>query len=135
MQFGRQTRYGAVTKDGQGEAVIGMVIMLKGANSKEVVERVKAEIPEIQKALPPGVKIVPFYDRTDLIQACIKTCNRLDKENATLVRIKNTISLDVVEISESLIPAARCHGNLEVIGAPYPLPFDEQGNLVRPGSS
>ncbi len=73
ISIGHQTRYGAVTQDGEGEVVIGMVIMLKGANSKLVVDRVKAEIPRIQKTLPPGVKIVPFYDRTDLIEACVRT--------------------------------------------------------------
>ncbi|MCG3179518.1 MAG: Cobalt-zinc-cadmium resistance protein CzcA [Phycisphaerae bacterium] len=73
VRLGHQTRNGVVTKDGRGEAVLGMAIMLKGSNSKEVVDRVKATIPEIQKSLPPGVKIVPFYDRTDLIQACVAT--------------------------------------------------------------
>ena len=73
IRIGHQTRNGVVTKDGQGEAVCGMVIMLKASNSKHVVDRVRAEIPEIQKSLPAGVKISPFYDRTSLIQACIKT--------------------------------------------------------------
>ncbi|MHC4791224.1 MAG: efflux RND transporter permease subunit, partial [Planctomycetota bacterium] len=73
IQIGHQTRNGVVTKDGEGEAVIGMVIMLKGSNSKHVVDRVRAEIPQIQKSLPPGVKISSFYDRTSLIQACIRT--------------------------------------------------------------
>ncbi len=73
IQIGHQTRNGVVTKDGHGEVVCGMVIMLKGSNSKHVVDRVHAEIPEIQKSLPAGVKISPFYDRTSLIQACIRT--------------------------------------------------------------
>ena len=73
VKLGHQTRNGVVTKDGRGEAVLGMAIMLKGANSKEVVDRVKATIPEIQKVLPLGVRITPFYNRTDLIQACINT--------------------------------------------------------------
>ncbi len=68
-----QVRLGAAGRDGRGETVVGMTIMLKGANSKLVVDRVKQEIPEIQKSLPPGVRIRPFYDRTDLIQACIRT--------------------------------------------------------------
>ncbi len=71
-----QVRSGAATRDGQGETVVGMTIMLKGANSKLVVDRVKQEIPEIQKSLPPGVRIEPFYDRTDLIGACIQTVSR-----------------------------------------------------------
>ena len=73
IEIGHLTRNGVVTKDGKGEAVIGMVIMLKGSNSKHVVDRVRAEIPEIQKSLPAGVRISPFYDRTGLIQACIRT--------------------------------------------------------------
>ena len=73
IEIGHQTRNGVVTKDGQGEVVCGMVIMLKASNSKRVVDRVRAEIPEIQKSLPVGVKISAFYDRTSLIQACIRT--------------------------------------------------------------
>lgn len=73
VRIGRQIRKGVVTKDGRGEAVLGMAIMLKGANSKDVVDRVKAAVPGIQKSLPPGVRLEPFYDRTDLIQACIGT--------------------------------------------------------------
>lgn len=68
-----QVRSGAAGRDGRGETVVGMAIMLKGENGKLVVDRVKSEMPEIQKSLPPGVRINPFYDRTDLIQACIRT--------------------------------------------------------------
>ena len=85
VKIGHQTRNGVVTKDGRGEAVLGMAIMLKGANSKDVVDRVKATVPEIQKSLPPGVKIVPFYDRTDLIQACISTVSRAIAEGVVLI--------------------------------------------------
>ena len=85
VRLGQQTRNGVVTKDGRGEAVLGMAIMLKGANSKEVVDRVKAAVPEIQKSLPPGVKLVPFYDRTDLIQACIKTVSKAIAEGILLI--------------------------------------------------
>ncbi|MHC4510389.1 MAG: efflux RND transporter permease subunit, partial [Planctomycetota bacterium] len=71
-----QVRTGAAGRDGKGETVVGMAIMLKGENSKLVVDRVKREIPEIQKSLPAGVRIKPFYDRTDLIQTCIRTVSR-----------------------------------------------------------
>jgi cobalt-zinc-cadmium resistance protein CzcA len=70
---GPQPRQGAVTRDGKGEAVAGMVIMLRGENSKEVVTRVKEAIPRIQNSLPEGVSLNVFYDRTDLIEACIET--------------------------------------------------------------
>ena len=73
VAFGPQTRQGAVTRDGKGESVAGMVIMLRGENSKLVVDRVKKTIPAIQASLPKDVKISPFYDRTDLIQACVRT--------------------------------------------------------------
>lgn len=73
VAIGHQTRQGAVTRDGEGETVAGMVIMLRGENSKEVVERVKQAIPKIQNSLPEGVHIKPFYDRTSLIDACIHT--------------------------------------------------------------
>ena len=73
VKIGPQTRQGAVSKDGKGETVAGMVIMLRGANSKFVVDSVKKAIPAIQASLPKDVTIKPFYDRTSLIQACIKT--------------------------------------------------------------
>ena len=82
---GHQTRLGVVTKDGRGETVAGMAIMLKGSNSKEVVDRVRTAIPDIQKTLPPGVRLTPFYDRTDLIQACIRTVSHAIAEGVILI--------------------------------------------------
>ena len=73
VTIGHQTRTGAVTRDGKGETVAGMVIMLRGENSKVVVDAVKKTIPQIQSSLPKGVTISTFYDRTSLIEACIKT--------------------------------------------------------------
>ncbi len=73
IRIGHQVRQGAVTRDGKGEAVCGMAIMLKDSNSKTVVDSVKAKVADIQKRLPFGIKINPFYDRTELIRACIKT--------------------------------------------------------------
>ncbi|OGV84464.1 MAG: metal transporter [Lentisphaerae bacterium RIFOXYB12_FULL_60_10] len=73
VRIGPETRQGAVTRDGKGEAVAGMTIMLKDQNSKLVVEAVKKAIPKIQAGLPQGVRIDTFYDRTELIQACIRT--------------------------------------------------------------
>ena len=73
VREGPETRQGAVTRDGKGEAVAGMVIMLKGENSKLIVDSVKRTIPKIQERLPEGVKINTFYDRTSLIQACVGT--------------------------------------------------------------
>ncbi len=73
VKFGPETRQGAVTRDGKGERVAGMVIMLKGENSKFVVDGVKKTIPKIQAGLPEDVRIDTFYDRTTLIKACLNT--------------------------------------------------------------
>ncbi len=73
IQEGHSVRYGAMTYNGKGEAVGGIVLMLKGRNSKEVIEAVKSRMTEVQQALPPGLKIVPFIDRTKLIDNAIGT--------------------------------------------------------------
>jgi heavy metal efflux system protein len=73
VKIGAETRQGAVTRDGRGETVAGMVIMLRGENSKTVVERVQAAVAKIQASLPKGARLSVFYDRTSLIEACIKT--------------------------------------------------------------
>ena len=85
VKVGPQTRQGAVTQDGKGETVAGMVIMLRGANSKLVVDSVKKAIPGVQASLPKDVKIKPFYDRTDLIQACVKTVTDALMEGSVFV--------------------------------------------------
>ena len=85
VRIGPQTRQGAVTQDGRGETVAGMVIMLRGANSKLVVESVKKAIPGIQASLPKDVHIRPFYDRTALIQACVRTVSKALSEGAVCV--------------------------------------------------
>ena len=67
VRIGKGIRYGALTKDGKGEAVGGMVMLLKDGNSNDVIKRVKERVAEIQKSLPEGVTIEPFLDRSDLI--------------------------------------------------------------------
>jgi heavy metal efflux system protein len=67
------TRQGAATRDARGEAVIGMVMMLYGQNSREVVERTKARLDEIRSTLPEGVRLEVIYDRSALIARTLKT--------------------------------------------------------------
>ncbi|RZS97528.1 CusA/CzcA family heavy metal efflux RND transporter [Cecembia calidifontis] len=67
VQYGSAVRYGALTQDGEGEVVGGLVMMLKGANSNEVVENVKERMAQIQQSLPEGVVIEPILDRSELI--------------------------------------------------------------------
>ena len=67
VQLGHATRFGAVTRNGEGEVVAGIAIMLKGENFQKVSKNVKERINQIQKSLPEGVVIEPFIDRTNLV--------------------------------------------------------------------
>lgn len=87
VKIGAELRQGAVTANGQGEAVAGIVLMLKGASGRDVVGAVKAQLPAIQKALPKGVELVPFYDRTELVQKAIHTVTKALQEGGIFVFI------------------------------------------------
>jgi cobalt-zinc-cadmium resistance protein CzcA len=73
VKIGAELRQGAFSANGEGEGVAGIVLMLKGASGREVVNAVKATLPAIQKALPKGVELRPFYDRTELVTKAIHT--------------------------------------------------------------
>ena len=73
VRIGSLPRQGAVTRDGEGERVSGMVIMLKGQNSKTVIERVKLALESMRASLPEGVRVAPFYDQSDVIDGTIRT--------------------------------------------------------------
>lgn len=85
VQEGSALRYGAVTKDGKGEVVGGMVLMLKGENSSAVVNRTKAKVEQIRKSLPEGVALEPFIDRTKLVNNAIGTVEKNLLEGALIV--------------------------------------------------
>jgi len=87
VEFAPRIRQGAVTRDGEGEIVSGVVMMLIGENSRVVVERVKKKIAEIAPRLPEGVEIRPFYDRASLISRTIQTVVRNLAEGAILVTL------------------------------------------------
>lgn len=76
VEYGEGLRVGAVTQDGKGEVVTGIVMMLKGANSREVAQRVHEKIQEIKPSLPKGITIDEFYNREHLINATIGTVER-----------------------------------------------------------
>ena len=76
VQYGSATRYGAVTRNGEGEVVAGISLMLKGENFQEVIRNVKARMSQIQKSLPEGVVIEPFIDRTQLVDRVTDTITR-----------------------------------------------------------
>jgi len=85
VQFGSSVRYGAATRNGKGEIVTGIVMMLKGANSSEVIKNVKEKIEQIKKTLPEGVEIEPFLDRKKLVDNAISTVETNLIEGALIV--------------------------------------------------
>ncbi|WP_153130865.1 efflux RND transporter permease subunit [Dechloromonas hortensis] len=85
VRIGALTRYGAVTKNGQGEAVEGLVLGLRGANAQSVVAGVKARLAEIAPALPPGVTLEAFYDRGNLVERAVGTVSKALLEAIVLV--------------------------------------------------
>ncbi|MEN6423108.1 MAG: CusA/CzcA family heavy metal efflux RND transporter [Smithella sp.] len=106
VHFGSQVRYGAFTQGGH-EAVGGMILMLKGENSNEVIQSVKARIAEVQKTLPEGLEIAPFLDRSDLIQRTTSTVSKNLMEGALIVIFVLVILLGSLRgglVTASVIP-------------------------------
>lgn len=87
VRIGAVTRYGAVTQDGTSEAVQGLVLGLRGANAREVVDGVKEKLDEIASALPEGVTVNVFYDRGELVQRAVATVSKALAEATVLVVI------------------------------------------------
>lgn len=85
VQFGARLRRGAATRNGDGEVVIGVAMMLLGENSRTVTEAVKAKLSAIQPSLPPGTTMEPFYDRSTLVNRTIHTVGKNLIEGALLV--------------------------------------------------
>ncbi len=85
VQLGHATRFGAVTRNGEGEVVAGIAIMLKGENFQQAIQNVKLRISKIQKSLPEGVVIEPFIDRTNLVDRVEGTIARNLVEGGLIV--------------------------------------------------
>ena len=106
-------RQGAVTHDGVGESVAGMVIMLKGENGRDVGSRVKARIAEVVGTLPGGIRLVPFYDQTEVITRTFTTVRNSLLEGSALVILVLFVFLRDVRASlivAAMIPVAMLSG-------------------------
>ena len=97
-------RDGAVTRNGRGEAVGGMVIMLKGENAHDLSQRVKARMAEVAATLPPGMRIEPFYDQSEVIDRTTATVRRNLLEGCLLVMV--VLFFFLRDVRASLIVAA-----------------------------
>lgn len=87
VRIGHAVRHGAVVLNGEREVVIGTVLMLRGANARQVVEAVKANVQDLEQGtiLPPGMRLIPFYDRIELVNAAIQTVRDALIEGVVLV--------------------------------------------------
>ncbi|PIP03109.1 MAG: CusA/CzcA family heavy metal efflux RND transporter, partial [Zetaproteobacteria bacterium CG23_combo_of_CG06-09_8_20_14_all_54_7] len=93
VKIGSLMRYGAVSADGEGEVVTGLALLRRGANSRTAVEGIKSELASLQKSLPPGVQIVPFYDRSTLVNEAVWTVQKALGEAVVLVLLVLLIML------------------------------------------
>ncbi|MBS1130245.1 MAG: Heavy metal efflux pump CzcA [Proteobacteria bacterium] len=103
VQIGHDVRQGAVIKNGVTEAVGGVVMMIAGGNAKEVVGRIKARVEEINRKgmLPDGLKIEPYYDRSELVDAALWTVTKVLLEGVALVVV--VLFLFLGDVRSSLI--------------------------------
>src|SRR5712671_3503003 len=104
VEVGNELRQGAVTKDGQGEVVTGIVLKRINENTKQVIERIKEKVVEINKALPEGVSIVDYYDQSELVDNSIHTVVKSLIEGEALVLL--ILLLLLGDFRGSLITAA-----------------------------
>jgi cobalt-zinc-cadmium resistance protein CzcA len=89
VRVGEAVRMGAAMKNGKDEAVGGIVMMLRGENSRDVVRRVAAKVKELNEnnILPEGIRIVPYYDRSDIVRTSVATVNKALLEGSILVLV------------------------------------------------
>ena len=129
--LGSQVRQGAATRDGKGETVMGMVMMLKGENSRTVTEHVKEKLQRIQKSLPAGVVIKPFYDRTELVEKTVSTAGKNLIEGGVLVIL--VLFLFLLQLRAGLIVSSAIPLSMlfAIIGMNY---FGISANLMSLGA-
>ena len=106
VEIGAAVRQGAVVRNGEGEAVAGIVMMLRGGNAKEVVGRVKAKVQQInaQGLLPGGLQIEPFYDRTELVDSALWMVTKVLLEGVVFIVI--ILFLFLGDVRSSLVVVA-----------------------------
>src|SRR5215510_9049620 len=106
VSFGEEVRVGAMVKDGYTEAAGGIVLMIRAGNAKEVVSRVKARVAQIndRSMLPGGLKIVPYYDRSELVDEALWTVTKVLLEGVILVVVVRFLFLG--DVRSSLIVVA-----------------------------
>ena len=129
--FGPRLRRGAVTRDTVGEDVVGLALLLRGENARAVTDAVKARVDALQPSLPKGTRIVPFYDRSVLVNRTIHTVIRNLAEGAVLVMVVLFVLLGDVRaglVVALMIPLALVFA---ILGMRF---FHLSGNLMSLGA-
>ncbi len=131
VQMGAQIRQGAATRDGKGETVLGIAMMLKGENSRRVAQAVVDRLNEIDTALPPGLTIDIFYDRQDLVDRTVRTASRNLIEGGLIVIA--VLFLFLLQIRAGLIVSSAIPLSMlvAIAGMRY---FDISANLMSLGA-
>ncbi len=131
VRLGAQIRQGAATQDGTGETVLGVAMLLKGQNSRVVAHRVAARLEEIKKALPSGMAIQPFYDRSVLVERTIRTAATNLVEGGVVVIA--VLFLFLLQLRAGLIVSSAIPMSMlfAILGMWY---FDVSANLMSLGA-
>ena len=111
VTVGHMPREGAVSRDGIGETLSGMIVMLKGSNGKEVVTRVKEKLRELEPLLPPGVSVRPFYNQGEVVDRTTATARSESPPESKKCRVRptrSTLSTSVGWVRSSLPQANFC---------------------------
>lgn len=140
VKFGSSIRYGAISMNGTGEVVAGIVMMLKGENGLAVIKRIKDKMVEIQKSLPEGLVIEPFIDREKLVSKAISTVITNLLEGALIVVLVILVFLGnwrASLLAASVIPLAMlfafiCMRQFGLVGSLMSLGAIDFGLLVDP---
>ncbi len=130
VKIGGAIRRGIQTRNGIGEVVAGMVIKLFGSNSSTVIGAVEDKLSEINRILPPGIKIVPYYEQKTLVEACVKTVTDALKEGIILVVIILMLFLGAIRPSLVVAIAIPFSVLFAIIGMRY---FGISANLMSFG--
>jgi cobalt-zinc-cadmium resistance protein CzcA len=131
VRRGAQIRQGAATRNGQGETVMGVAMMLKGENSRQVAGRVVERLDQLNKAMPPGVGIHVYYDRRDLVDRTVRTAVKNLAEGGIIVAA--VLFLFLLQIRAGLIVSSAIPLSMlaAIIGMKY---FNISANLMSLGA-
>ncbi len=131
VRVGSALRHGVITRDGEGEAVTGIVMMLLGANSRDVVHAVKQRVAEIQAELPPGIIIDPIYDRADFVGRTLTTVMTNLIEGALIVTLVLALFLGTLRGAVAVVLGIPASMSVAIFGMHL---FGVTGDLMSLGA-